>query len=120
MNPLMQISEVSVKVCFVGPPRQSIDSRRGVFLEFEERLAKQIDADVVEERGEPLLLPFPRDFPYAFQRLGHARPALRPVRALLVRIPLGPHPLLHRLRSGCLHYGLLRSGWVRFVRRLRR
>ena len=54
MNPLMQISEVSVKVCFVGPPRQSIDPRRGVFLEFEKRLAKQIDADVVEERGEPL------------------------------------------------------------------
>ena len=69
MNPLVQISEVSVKVCFVGPPRQSIYPRCGVFLEFEERLSKQIDADVVEERGELLLLPFPCDFPYAFQRL---------------------------------------------------
>ena len=69
MNPLMQISEVSVKVCFVGPPRQSIYSRCGVSLEFDERLTKPIDGDVVQERGEPLLLPFPCDFPYAFQRL---------------------------------------------------
>ena len=68
MNPLMQISEVSVKVCFVGPPCQSIYSRCGVFLEFEERLTKQIDADVVEERSELLLFPSPCDFPYAFQR----------------------------------------------------
>ena len=36
--------------------------------------------------------------PHAVQRLGHARPALGPVRALLVRVPLGPRPWLHRLR----------------------
>src|SRR6476660_9318255 len=40
--------------------------------------------------------------------LCHAFPALRPVRALLFRIPLGPRPWLHQLRCG-LH---------RFVRRL--
>src|SRR5215472_292109 len=38
----------------------------------------------------------------------HAYAALRPARALLVRIPLGPRPSLHRLRGGLL----------RFVRRL--
>ena len=36
---------------------------------------------------------------YAVQRLGHAHPALCPVRALLIRVPLGPRPWLHRLRS---------------------
>ena len=36
--------------------------------------------------------------PYAAQRLGHASPNLRPVRALLIRVSLGPHPSLHRLR----------------------
>jgi hypothetical protein len=36
--------------------------------------------------------------PYAAQRLGHANPDLRPVRALLIRVPLGPRPSLHRLR----------------------
>jgi hypothetical protein len=43
----------------------------------------------MEEHSEPLLLPFTCSFPYALQRLGHARPALCPARALLVRIPLG-------------------------------
>jgi hypothetical protein len=33
----MQISEVSVKVCFVGPPRQSINAGGGIALEREER-----------------------------------------------------------------------------------
>ncbi len=37
MYPLMQISEVSVKVCFVGPPSQSIDAGGGITLEREER-----------------------------------------------------------------------------------
>ena len=32
----------------------------------------------------------------------YAYPALRPARALLARIPLGPRPWLHRLRSGSL------------------
>jgi hypothetical protein len=37
MNPLMQISEVSVKVCFVGPPSQSINAGGRIGLEREER-----------------------------------------------------------------------------------
>jgi hypothetical protein len=37
MNPLMQISEVSVKVCFVGPPSQAINAGGGIALEREER-----------------------------------------------------------------------------------
>src|SRR6516165_8301196 len=42
--------------------------------------------------GEALI-----SLPYAAQRLGHAYPALGPVRALLVRVSLGPCPWLHRL-----------------------
>src|SRR6266446_6126679 len=53
---------------------------------------------VVEERGELLLLPLPCSFSYAVQRLGHTSPALRPVRALLVRVSLGPRPWLRQLR----------------------
>ena len=37
-----------------------------------------------------LLLPLPCSLSYAVQRLDHASPALRPVRALLVRVSLGP------------------------------
>jgi hypothetical protein len=46
MNPLMQINEVSVKVCFVGLPRQAINARGGITLEREERYPEQVDADV--------------------------------------------------------------------------
>src|SRR4030095_2097196 len=104
----MQISEVSVKVCFIGPPRQPVDARGGITLERVERHPQPVDVDVVEESGEPLLLPLPWGLSYAFQRLGHAFPVLCPVRALLPRVPLGPRPWLHRLRS-------VRT---RFVRRL--
>jgi hypothetical protein len=65
----MQVLELALEACLVVRPRQSIHARRGVLLEFEERLFEQVDADVVEERGEPLLLPFLCDFPYALQRL---------------------------------------------------
>ena len=41
MNPLMQISEVSVKVCFVGSPSQSIYTRGGIALEREERYSER-------------------------------------------------------------------------------
>src|SRR5437899_1025898 len=54
---------------------------------------------MVEERGEPFLLPLPCDLPYALQRLCHAFPVLRPARALLARIPLGLRPWLHPLRG---------------------
>jgi hypothetical protein len=37
--------------------------------------------------------------PYAAQRLGHASPDLRPVRALLIRVSLGPRPSLHRVSA---------------------
>jgi hypothetical protein len=47
---------------------------------------------VVQQRGEPFLLPLSCRFSYAAQRLGHAGPVLRPERALLVRVPLGPPP----------------------------
>src|ERR1700732_2891581 len=57
MNPLMQISEVSLKVCFVGRPGQSINPRGGVAFDGEERHPRAVDADVVEERSELLLLP---------------------------------------------------------------
>src|SRR3954451_9013593 len=103
-NDRMSVS--SIKLTFLlwipthnaSRPRQPIHAGCSVLLKLEERLFEQLDADVMEERGEPLLLPFPCHFPYAFQRLFHAYPVLRPARAVLVRISLGPRPWLHRLR----------------------
>jgi hypothetical protein len=82
----VQLIEIALEVCFVGTPRQPVHASRGILLEFVERRFEMFDAEVVEERSELLLLPFACCFPYAFQRLGHAYPALRPVRVSLVRL----------------------------------
>lgn len=75
----MQISEVSLKVCRIGLPRQPVHPGGGVALEHEVRLPEQIDAEVVEERGELLLPPLLSCLPYASERLGHTSPTLCPV-----------------------------------------
>src|ERR1700687_3216357 len=108
MNPLVQISEVSVKVCFLGRPRQSTHPGGGIAFEREERHPQAVDADVVEECSEPLLLPLPCGLPYAPPRLCHALPPLCPGRGLRARPPPWPPHWLHRLRCGR----------DRFVRRL--
>src|SRR6202051_487207 len=74
MDPCMQISEVLLKVCCIGLPRQPVHPGGGVALEHEERLPEQIDAEVVEERGELLLPPLLSCLPYAGERLGHTSP----------------------------------------------
>ena len=90
MDPVVQILEPGLEVCLVVLPCQPVHPGRGVPLEIEERHPEQVEGDVVEERGEPFLLPLPCGLPYAVQRLGHAFPVLRPARALL--IPPSPRP----------------------------
>ena len=99
VDPSMQVLEPGLEVRLVVLPRHAIHARRGFALERVERRSERVDIDVVEERGELPLLPLPCGSPYAVQRLGHAHPALCPVRALLIRVPLGPRPWLHQLRS---------------------
>jgi len=94
----VEILEIALEVHFVVLPGHPIDSSGSFAFERVECHLERVDVDLVEKRGEPLLLPLPCGLPYAAQRLGHARPGLRPVRALLIRIPLGPCPLLRRLR----------------------
>src|SRR5690242_5182921 len=112
MNPVVQIHEPRLEIGLVVLPCQAVDAGRRAALECEERHPEQIDAEMVEEGGEPLLPPLPCGLPYALQRLGHASPVLRPARALLARVPLGTRPSPHRLRARSLATGV--------VRRLRR
>jgi hypothetical protein len=72
----MQISEVSFKVCFEGPPRQPVHARCGFTFEREERLPEQVHAEVVEERGELLFLPLPCGLPYG-ACVTRSRPCVR-------------------------------------------
>src|SRR6266478_4546868 len=97
VDPCVQIGEPWPEIRLVVDPRHAIDTRCRPALQRVERHKQRVWIDVVEECGEPFLLPLPCCFSYAVQRLGHALPDLRPMRALPVRVPLGPRPLLHRL-----------------------
>src|SRR5262249_31436418 len=59
LDAAMKILKRTLEVCLIVRPCQPIHAGCCVFLELEERLLQQIDVEMVEERGEPLLLPFP-------------------------------------------------------------
>src|SRR5215472_16597461 len=86
----MQISEVSVKVCRVVHPCQSVDARCSLLLYIKEGPPQDVDADVMQERCQLLLLVPSYSSAYAGLRLCHGFPTLCPDRALQFRIPLGP------------------------------
>jgi hypothetical protein len=69
MDPCGKISEVSVKVLRVGPPRQIVHAGSGIAFERKECNPEQIGTDMVMECGELLLLPLPCGLPYASKRL---------------------------------------------------
>ena len=70
MRACRSVLEIALEVLFVIRPDQTIDARRGIaFLSSKNAIVEQIDADVVEERGEPFPLPLPCCLSYAFQRL---------------------------------------------------
>src|SRR6202171_928187 len=93
----MQISEVSVKVCRVVRPCQSVNARCSLLLDIKEGPPQDVDADVMQERCQFLLLVPGYSSSYAGLRLCHGFPTLRPDRALQFRIPLGPIVSLHQL-----------------------
>jgi hypothetical protein len=69
MDPVMQIIELTLEIGLVVPPRHAVHPGRSIPLEREESQPEQIDVDVVQERGELLLLAAPCGLPYAVQRL---------------------------------------------------
>src|SRR6516162_9974246 len=110
MDSSVEVLEIAPEVRFIVLPCHSVDTGGSFAFERMECRPERVGVDMVEKRGEPFLLPFPCNSPYAVQRLGHALPGLSPVRALRIRVPLGPCPWLHCLRGR-------RAG---FVRRLHR
>src|SRR5437870_11592504 len=98
MDPSVPVLDPPIEVCLVVLPSQPINPGRRVSLESKECGPKHRNTEMVEERGEPLLPSLPCDLSYAFQRLGHALPVLRPARPFLAGVPLRPGARLHLLR----------------------
>jgi IS30 family transposase len=69
MNPVVQALEVSLQCRLVVLPHHTIHSGCGIALECHERIPQRIKRDVVQQRGELLLLPLPRSVPYTVQPL---------------------------------------------------
>ena len=81
MKPREQALQITLEYCLVVRPCQPIHTGRGVVLEFEERLLKQVETEAVEERSE--LLP-PRMRSSAFPG---------PVPGACFAVPPSPWPL---------------------------
>ena len=69
LHPVVKVREVAFEVRFVVLPRHPVDPGSRVPPRFEEGRLQKLDADVVQERGELLLLVAPCGLPYALQRL---------------------------------------------------
>jgi hypothetical protein len=65
----MQVLDPAIEVCLVVPSRQPIHTGCGITLERKERSSEHSRIEMVEEYGEPFLLPLPCSLPYARQRL---------------------------------------------------
>ena len=63
----MQVGEPGLKIGLIVLPCHAVHARGGITLEREERFPKQIDAEMVEERGELLL------YSLASQLVAHGR-----------------------------------------------
>jgi hypothetical protein len=69
VDPLVQILDPAIEVCFVGLPCQPVHAGGGLPPEGEEGRPEPVGGDMVEERGEPFLLSLPCNVPYAVQPL---------------------------------------------------
>ena len=67
LDSVMQVRELTLEVCFVVPPRYSVDPGGRVLGYRIERVPQSFRCDVVQERGE--LLVAPCSYPYAIPRL---------------------------------------------------
>jgi hypothetical protein len=99
-HPIRQLGQVRLQILAVVFPRLAIDAWYRITFQLVERRPERVDSvDVVQQRCEPCSFLLFGYLPYPPQRRVHARPALRPVRGGLWRVPLGQPPSLRSLRS---------------------
>src|SRR5262245_3430014 len=100
MDSAVKISDPAFQSGLVCLPRHAIYARRSLSLESVKAVPEQSDCEMVEQSGEPFLLPFSCCLPYTAQSLGHSFPALCRARVGLTDVLLGPRPSLPNLRRG--------------------
>src|SRR5258706_5344687 len=98
VNPAVQIDQPTFQPGFILLPRHAFHSWRSSTMKRVEALADQVDAQMVEQSGEPLLLTFLFCLPHTVQSLGHALPALCRVHVRLNDLLLRLCPSLPNLR----------------------
>ena len=59
LDPSVEDLEIAPEVCLVVLPCHAVDTGGGFAFERVERRPERVDVDMVEKRGEPLLLPLP-------------------------------------------------------------
>jgi hypothetical protein len=69
MDSRVQVEEVALQPRLVVLPCHAINPGGGTALERQERVPQQVGRDVVQQRGELLLLPLPCSDPYTVQPL---------------------------------------------------
>src|SRR5438552_7255843 len=99
MHPTVPIGESIFQSGFILLPLHAIDSRRRLTLERVKAVTEESDVQMVEQSGEPFLLPFPRCLPHTVQSLGHALPALCRTHVRLNDVLLSLCPSLPSLRG---------------------
>src|SRR3954463_8432010 len=68
-DPCVQVLNPAIEVLFIGLPCHAVHAGGGVALDRVERRSQHGRVDMVQKRGEPLLLPLPCGLSYAVQRL---------------------------------------------------
>src|SRR5215469_15610793 len=120
MDSAVEISNPIFQSGLVFLPRHAIHARRSLSLESEKAIPKQCGREMVEQSGEPFLLPFSCCLPYTAQSLGHLFPALCRAHAGSTDVLLGPRPSLPNLRRGVFPFVRLVHRYYGAVRLLRR
>src|SRR5580704_2590074 len=97
---VVQVLQLLFKVLSVGLPRHAVDAHRRVPFERKVTLLQEIDADVMQQRGEPHTLALSRRLAHGDESVRRGIPAQCPGRGRLAAVPLGRGPSLHGLRRG--------------------
>src|SRR3974377_1209619 len=97
--PAVQIDESILQAGCILLPSHAIDSGSSSTLKGVEAVAEYSDAQVVEQGGEPFLLPSSCCLPHTVQSLGHVFPALCRTHVRLNDVLLSLCPSLPDLRG---------------------